>query len=604
MKKTHQGRKRFIISIMVTMLVVFMTYPLYMNKNGAKALIESRHSNKIFRVDVFNSGNKNHNHIKLLSQTTYTKSNFCKSDKGQCVSVSEKISSAWRKYVVKFQVIGDGEVTISLLGPEKKLKNQKYPILIDYKNFNVNGQYIFTKIFSLWHNKPYKYHIKAKDGDIVELSFQARKHHIRFRDLRKICNVDWLVFLSILIISFLMSYKFVHYVSKFKIVDNNSRIDIVFVLVFVSMLFVPMSHISNADKSMQENRMLAKFPQLKVATRGALGKQFEQWFNDRFLSRNLMIDIYSLINREINRIYHNGGAIWIKSNNWMFKNSVINFAIPKKEQTAEIIEQINLLNNFCKNNNIKMYILVVPSKESIYQEFFSRKYQQAKQCNDLNNYLLHLIPSFDSPTVFPQKELKEASKKDFVFFKQTHHWTEWGAYNGYQALISVIKKDFPNTHISNLDEYNVLTSKLLREDWDRKFGFGQTTRMLRIKDKYALKNLLKDNYTYYNHKNEIKPVITDKDLYRIKYFQNKQLSGAPKVFLTGTSMNENMLQFLPYSFSEVKYYRLNNVKNVPNAETFKLLKRYKKDILQFKPDILILNITSWNIPNLTNLTKD
>ena len=57
-------------------------------------------------------------------------------------------------------------------------------------------------------------------------------------------------------------------------------------------------------------------------------------------------------------------------------------------------------------------------------------------------------------------------------------------------------------------------------------------------------------------------------------------------------------------FSEVKYYRLNNVKNVPNAETFKLLKRYKKDILQFKPDILILNITSWNIPNLTNLTKD
>ena len=53
------------------------------------------------------------------------------------------------------------------------------------------------------------------------------------------------------------------------------------------------------------------------------------------------------------------------------------------------------------------------------------------------------------PVVFPYEELVEASRQDFVFFKTDHHWTDWGAFAGYQVLMNEIKKDFPYVNIAN-----------------------------------------------------------------------------------------------------------------------------------------------------------
>lgn len=168
----------------------------------------------------------------------------------------------------------------------------------------------------------------------------------------------------------------------------------------------------------------------------------------------------------------------------------------------------------------------------------------------------------------------------------------------------MIKKDFPNIHITELDEYNKFESKLIREHWTRKFEHGGTTDLLAISKKYAEKKLLVDNYIYYDNQNMIKPKMTVKDFYNAKYFNNRLSPNAPKLFLTGSSMIENLLQFLPYSFSETLSYRLNGVKGVSKKDTYKLLKRYRKDILNYKPDIMILCITFKNIPQLVNLTKD
>ena len=61
---------------------------------------------------------------------------------------------------------------------------------------------------------------------------------------------------------FLFTYKLGKYLSRFKIEEHHSRIDIVFLTVFFILLFVPMLHISDAEKSEQENRMLAKYTPL------------------------------------------------------------------------------------------------------------------------------------------------------------------------------------------------------------------------------------------------------------------------------------------------------------------------------------------------------
>ncbi len=602
--------KRFLITIVCTILVTLFCAPLYSN-HLVSGLWQSLYANKTARIDIANNGDAT-NAVEITEADTSTENEitypqWCQKENGQCGVINTEIAAKWQRYKVRFKVIGDGKITVLLRGPDVRDNNVRYPVLVDYRFASVNNKQFLQGRKTFYHDNPHTYHFAAKDGEIYELSFEVRKHHWQWGDLNHY-SFSTLMFLSVLILAFLLSYKMVQYVAKFKLLEHNSRIDIVFVVAFIVLLFVPMSRISDAEKSMQENRMLATYPKFLVSggVNCNYGAQFEKWFNDHFFGRESMIDLYSFMKRETSRIYRNGDAIWIKKSNWMFRNYSLKYWEKYHANDKEIIKQVNLLNDFCKKNNIRLYMLIVPSKEDIYREFAKEEEgnNNALEYDKFNHHIAELINLFEAPTVYPQKELKQAAQNDFVFFKQTHHWTDWGAYNGYLALMKVIKKDFTNIHISNLDEYNVSTSKLLREEWNRDFDIGGSTIALRINPEYAKKYILKDEYIYYDHKNEIQPTVTDIAYYKTKYFKNPQQPNAPRVFLTGTSMNEDFLQFIPYSFSELKYYRLNGARGVEEKDVFKLFKRYKKDILDFKPDILILCITPSNIPSLVNLTKD
>ena len=110
-------------------------------------------------------------------------------------------------------------------------------------------------------------------------------------------NVDWCLFVISLAFAIFISSALVFYLAKFKIFELRSRIDIVFLTAFFALLLVPMSHISDAEKSEQENRMLAKFPSLYVngQINKAYGTDFEKWFNDRFLGRDFFIGLYNKV---------------------------------------------------------------------------------------------------------------------------------------------------------------------------------------------------------------------------------------------------------------------------------------------------------------------
>ena len=63
-------------------------------------------------------------------------------------------------------------------------------------------------------------------------------------------------------------------------------------------------------------------------------------------------------------------------------------------------------------------------------------------------------------------------------------------------------------------------------------------------------------------------------------------------------MNTALIRFLPYSFKELKHIRLNGPRALHGSERYKVMKYYKKEILNYKPDILIYSIA------ITNLKED
>ena len=401
--------------------------------------------------------------------------------------------------------------------------------------------------------------------------------------------------------AFLLSYKLVQYISKFKILERNSRIDIVFVITFLGLLFVPMSYISSAQKNIRENRMLANYPQLFENTLNLnFGKQFETWFNDRFRGRNMLIDFYTEMKYGINRIYQNNKAIFFKNSGWMFgKPIAVN--PPRKNMTDKIVSEIKKFDDVCRKNNIRLYILIVPRKESIYGDIL-RGYGYSEESNEkVLEYIGTIQESLsDNRVIYPYEELKNGIEKDFVFFKQSHHWTDFGAYLGYEILAQRIKQDFPDFEVVNTDNFAISQSTLIRDDWGRDYNRGHTTKLLNLQNRpdTAILNTL---YNYYDPKTS--EAITEERKEYIKIFNNKAAGNNYKVFMTGNSQNEDLLQFISASVKYTKYLRLNK-NQLPYNEQYKFMKYYKNELLNYKPDIFIVTISLGKLPQIAHFLKD
>ena len=503
-----------------------------------------------------------------------------------------------------------------------------------------------TMNLAAWHNKPINHTIVAQKGNVFYIKINWKKYIkplsmveksivwiicfvmlasvwlILFSDKKHLglslavtvlltmfslncirennLNVDFYAFVIIATAYFLVTYKLLKYLSRFKIEQHHSRIDIVFLVTFFILLFVPMLHISDAEKSEQENRMLAKYTPL-IDYRGGgnlkYGKDFDAWFSDRFWGREKVIQWVNSVQYKISSVYSNNKALYLKKHGWMFVFPIVEIPF-SEEKTKEINDNIQKFDAFLAEHGIKFYILIVPRKESIYQtELVDYSYDKQEDIKFQQSIQNIITANNTVPIIYPYDEMRKAKQKDYVFFKQSHHWTDWGAYQGYVKLMERIKKDFSDITVATLDKYEVSYSPKIRDEWKRNYHNGNTTYLLNL-NTYA-DEILTTEYAYYDNKDN-SSVKEIREKY-IKRFSNE--NGKYKIFLTGNSHNENLLQFLPYSAKEVKYLRLNN-SQLPNKELYKFMKYYKKELLEFKPDIVIFSVSSDILPRITDFFKD
>ena len=89
---------------------------------------------------------------------------------------------------------------------------------------------------------------------------------------------DAMMFIIIVILGYLLSFRLTSYLAEFKLEKNYSRIDIVFLAVCALLMYLPMSHISNSKKSDVENRNLAVWKPL-ITQKGEINyKQMQRDF--------------------------------------------------------------------------------------------------------------------------------------------------------------------------------------------------------------------------------------------------------------------------------------------------------------------------------------
>lgn len=266
-------------------------------------------------------------------------------------------------------------------------------------------------------------------------------------------HVDWLVLSSVVVLGILVIYKFASFVLRFKLLNEGRHRDIIFLLVFFLLLFIPASSISDAEKSEKENRMLAGKPSIdKLFDTGyQYGGKFDSWFSDRFYGRDALVNLHRLIGWGVSK--KGNSLVLCGKDNWLFykgdynPQDYMNIHPASEEQLQRAAQFVADMKQWCSANNKKFYYFIAPNKHKVYAEYYKGVYKQKPDSESMVFKFLHELKQKGISAIYPLEELKKAKKDGLMYWRHDTHWTTEGAYVGYKALMEELSKEHPEVEM-------------------------------------------------------------------------------------------------------------------------------------------------------------
>lgn len=445
MAKHNKPVKRIILSLLLAAIFVFMASPLYMNAVSFGS-IHKTNKNKSALVSVCGqkdafTPNLPEENIKTFHHQTKDKT---------CIILD--LPASRKEQIFNFTIIPhtSDKLSIALTAPNKSFHEIHYEVWVDFLNMRINNNEVLSDIKHVSNQKPYQDTIKTETLKPLNIAISAKQHHFTLKDLSADYGMSYLIFFTVIVLSFLLAYKLVNYLASFKLLKHNSRIDIVFISLFFLFLFIPMSDISKAETSANENRVLRKFPTF-LATAGVnlkFGKQFESWFNDRFFGRRFMMSAEEKLKGLIEP--HRGNKkVHVGKEGWLFYkggDSLNNFANKSRlsdNQLEQGLTYLKAIDVWAKAHNKKFYYILIPDKHRIYGEYvqYIQKIRPDSESID-NQWINHIKKHSDVNAVYLYDTLMQNKGKELLYWKEDTHWNYYGAYIGYKEIIKTLAKDY------------------------------------------------------------------------------------------------------------------------------------------------------------------
>ena len=399
--------------------------------------------------------------------------------------------------------------------------------------------------------------------------------------------IDWCLFLILSCVYWFVFSKSLRYLGNFKILENHSRIDIVFVGVFFILLFIPMMHISHAEKSEQENRTLATKPHLfsKGELNSDFGKKFNDWFNDRFWGRNFIVGLYNYTKflmephgQSTKAMIGKNGFLYTKGFN--SPNLYANNNLFTKEELELAAQNIEKFIKDAKATGIKdIYFMLSNDKESLYPEYYPPYIQKVGPVSRLEQLLDYIHSNHPTVKFFNFREKFEEIKKDEnLFYKTGTHMNHIGAYYEYYFLMNEIKKDYPEITVLALNDFKIRISD----------DIHQPSLDMDIYNSFVKLPL----YSKKNFENKILEYDSTSDIDRKKttdgYFiksRNKKLKNKLKALTLGDSFSGRY-----YTYTTDTFYKMDRI-FWGGGHEFKLTPEQIEYLYANIPDILIVAST-------------
>jgi hypothetical protein len=385
------------------------------------------------------------------------------------------------------------------------------------------------------------------------------------------------------------------------------------IFIFILLIF-PITKINDAERSDEENRMLARKYQ-SIFVDGGINlnftQEFDNWFKDRFRGRDELVKLYKNINYYVLGSRIEDSNAFLGKDGWFFfkiDDSVADYQNIHpftEEQLAKIEKNIRLRKEYLKKYDIDYYIIVMPAKNRIYGEYYP-DYIVKKDNVSRTEYLVEYLKNKGLDIKYPVQDIMSEKDRGRIYYKMDTHWNTFGAFLGYTAIMKAIQEDYKDVKRYTLNDFTI--ENVIEEENDYINIYNDSDLNI-IKDHKEFGDLIKVMHIDVNSirsldgidRNTINLIPNDKSIFNyivIKdtedpiqlhiYSMNDNSLNKFKVVMLRDSFTTSMIPYIASSFSYVNYiwgHDFNNAYNQiildkPNVVIEEIGERLITELLQ------------------------
>jgi hypothetical protein len=323
------------------------------------------------------------------------------------------------------------------------------------------------------------------------------------------------------------------------------------------------------DAGINEKRELSPRPELELTKE--FTHKFENYYNDNFSLRSTLIKWAGKIKVEVFSVSSKPDLVQFGKNGFLFYNSYDSYShstIYSEEVLERVYQkQLGIKTELAKQGGI--YIVgFYPDKHTVYPEYLplAMKMQLKRDTS-----LAEQISAYFNRKAFPffnvTRDLKNAKKRDQLYYKFDTHWNDNGVFEAYKSFC---RQTFSELGLSALpvDDFNIIGRRISNGDLTDLLGINKISRYYDINTTYVLKDKTRDFKITNSDGFPPQTVITTNDS-----CDNKKV-----VLVFCDSFMASLRQFLSLHYSKIYYiwsYPLDSHTVDRNA----LLAKIKPDIV-------------------------
>ncbi|HOY33061.1 MAG TPA: hypothetical protein PKW80_14370 [Bacteroidales bacterium] len=229
-----------------------------------------------------------------------------------------------------------------------------------------------------------------------------------------------------------------------------------FTLVFVSLIsygFLLSLFSSEGLVLTAEMRYTNPRPVFKPDSSEVFVKRLDDYLKDQIPGRNNIIILNNYIEYSIFRKVLNNQNVHFGENNWMYyiggvcRENYENRNPLTPEELKKMKDVLVARRDWLMERDIHFYLVFPTMSYAVYEEYIGPRLWRYHQKSKLEQLLEYLKLNTDLDIIDIHNPLMEAKKNNYadLYYRSNSHWTHYGAYVAYAAMIEQISRDYPET---------------------------------------------------------------------------------------------------------------------------------------------------------------